>query len=109
MNLNDLAVACHETAKEKGFWDREPEDNEANQLIAKMMLITSEVSELCEAYVKQFHPELLESEFADVAIRLLDLYEAMKSLKLVSRSFDSVVSEKIEVNKSRASKHGKLM
>ena len=70
-----MAYEIHETAKEKGWWDK-PRD-----LPEILMLVVSELAEALEEYrvdkVKTYwlgdKPEGVEIEIADAFIRLLDL------------------------------------
>lgn len=107
MNLNDLAVACHETAKEKGFWDREPD---IDFILSKLALIHSEASETLEALRKEKGDQEVFEECADILIRLLDFVEGLKSTGWVdkSMSFEDVVRYKMNKNSSRPRKHGNL-
>jgi hypothetical protein len=43
---------------------------------------------------------------ADVLIRLVDLYAAMRNAGFVTHSLDEVLMNKIEINKNRQRLHG---
>ena len=109
MNLDYLADKLHETAVEKGFWSFQEGENQVNQILAKMMLIDTEVSEMADAYVKQRGGEEIKKEAADIIIRLLDLIAAMKNYGVIDGSLDDTLNNKISFNKTRPPKHNRLM
>jgi NTP pyrophosphatase (non-canonical NTP hydrolase) len=84
---------CHKIAKEKGFW-------ESKNIPEKLMLINSE---LCEALEQLRNQNITEFnvEIADVFIRLFDL---CGYLEIPIKEY---IDSKIELNKTRAFKHGK--
>jgi NTP pyrophosphatase (non-canonical NTP hydrolase) len=104
--INALRDECHETAKEKGWWDKERSPGE---LIA---LMHSELSEALEwlrwgqgKYMgnKSDHisPYLgIEEEFADVIIRIFDFCGHHK-LRI-----GEALLAKMEYNKTRSYRHG---
>jgi len=122
--LNELAKEIHEINCEKGFYDQDP------GLAKQMLLIVTEISEACEAdrsghhadreeydrlqssdmdrnfIVAEHFPRLIknsfEDEIADALIRLLDL-AASRGIDM-----DYHVEKKLEYNKTRPYKHGKL-
>jgi len=73
--LDALAAMLHETAKEKGFWDGEYSHDKIGN---KLALVHSEVTEVLEAIRKTKGSEQVVEEMADVIIRLLDVYAAMR-------------------------------
>ncbi len=109
MTMQSMGEDIHKTAVEKGFWNDKAGEDRANQILAKMMLIDTEVSELADAYVKDRGSEEILKECADVLIRLLDLVQAMKEYGIIVHDLDAVLSEKINFNKTRPPKHNRLM
>lgn len=115
MSLNELAHKIHVNSVKKGFWtDEVPVGWE---LMAKLLLINSEVAEaleelrnhplseypmpgyLCDVITGK--PEGFSVELADALIRTLDLmYEC-------GIDIDEVVKAKMEFNATRPYKHGK--
>lgn len=99
--FNQLAQSIHNTAVEKGWYEKERNDFEM------LALVHSEVSEIVEALRKgnprsekcpQF--SLAEEECADVIIRLLD--QALKN----KWNIGGAMLAKMEYNKSRPYRHG---
>ena len=103
--LDALSALLHETAKEKGFWDGA---TNYDKLGNKLALVHSEVTEVLEAIRKNHGSEKVVEEMADVIIRLLDVYAAMRNEEMVLHSLDEVLESKINKNKSRPKLHGNL-
>jgi NTP pyrophosphatase (non-canonical NTP hydrolase) len=103
--LDALAAMLHETAKEKGFWDGEYSHDKVGN---KLALVHSEVTEVLEAIRKSHGSEKIVEEMADVIIRLLDVYAAMRNQEQVVHSLDEVLEAKINKNKERPRLHGNL-
>lgn len=103
--LDALAAVLHETAIEKGFWDGETNYDKIGNKIA---LCHSELTEVLEAIRKSKPKELVVEEFADVIIRVLDLYAAMMNAGMISDSLDSALSKKMKTNSYRPKLHGNL-
>ena len=103
--LDALAAMLHETAKEKGFWDGEYSHDKVGN---KLALVHSEVTEVLEAIRKSHGSEKIVEEMADVIIRLLDVYAAMRNEEQVLHSLDEVLEAKINKNKERPRLHGNL-
>lgn len=100
--LNVLAKLCHENSKAKGFWEGKFNFGE------KIALMHSELSEALEAersgnprskHIKGF--SVIEEEFADVIIRILDCADAW------GLDMDEAVKAKMIYNEERSYKHGK--
>jgi len=81
--LDALAAMLHETAIEKGFWDG---DYSNDKIGNKLALVHSEVTEVLEAIRKSKGSEHIVEEMADVIIRLLDVYAAMRNEEQVTYS-----------------------
>lgn len=103
--LDALAAILHETAREKGFWDG---DYSHDKIGNKLALVHSEVTEVLEAIRKSHGSEKVVEEMADVIIRLLDVYAAMRNEEAVLHSLDEILHNKMEKNKTRPPLHGNL-
>lgn len=103
--LDALSAVLHESAKEKGFWDGEYTNDKVGN---KLALVHSEVTEILEAIRKSHGSEKVVEEMADVIIRLLDIYAAMRNEEQVLHSLDEVLEAKINKNKERPRLHGNL-
>jgi len=103
--LDALAAMLHETAREKGFWDGEYSHDKVGN---KLALVHSEVTEVLEAIRKSQGSEKVVEEMADVIIRLLDVYAAMRNEEQILHSLDEVLEAKINKNKERPRLHGNL-
>jgi len=103
--LDALAALLHETAKEKGFWDGEYNHDKLGN---KLALVHSEVTEVLEAVRKGQGSEKIVEEIADIMIRTLDVYAAMRNEEAVLHSLDEILYKKMEKNKTRPPLHGNL-
>jgi len=103
--LDALAAVLHETAIEKGFWDGTISYDKVGN---KLALVHSEVTEVLEAIRKSKGSESIVEEMADVIIRLLDVYAAMRNEEQVLHSLDEILEKKININKERQRLHGNL-
>lgn len=101
--IDALAAVLHETAIEKGFWDGEVT---YDKLGNKLALVHSEVTEVLEGIRKSKGSEAIVEEFADVIIRLLDVYAAMMNNGMIDHSLEEIMAKKIEFNKTRPNLHG---
>ncbi len=96
MSVDNFIKTCHKIAREKGWWDKERSDGEV------IALMHSELSEALEA-MRNSHPkEAVAEELADCCIRIFD-YCGRKNIDL-----EQALIKKIEKNKSRPYRHGKL-
>jgi NTP pyrophosphatase (non-canonical NTP hydrolase) len=104
----DEILGIHATALSKGFydsWQGTPED-----ILAKLALIHSEVSEILEAYRKSKGKEAILEEFADVFIRCYDLIVALYNHDIIDTyDIDAMIRQKMAVNAGRSVKHGNLI
>jgi NTP pyrophosphatase (non-canonical NTP hydrolase) len=103
--LDALSALLHETAIEKGFWDG---DYSHDKIGNKLALVHSEVTEVLEAIRKSHGSEKIVEEMADVIIRLLDVYAAMRNEEQIMHSLDEILESKINKNKERPRLHGNL-
>ena len=103
--LDTLSAVLHETAIEKGFWEGEYSYDKIGN---KLALVHSEVTEVLEAIRKNQGSEKIVEEMADVIIRLLDIYAAMRNENSVNHSLDEIMERKININKERPKLHGNL-
>jgi NTP pyrophosphatase (non-canonical NTP hydrolase) len=115
--LNELRNEVYQNALDHGFYD----DEENKNVLLKLMLVVSEISEAAEAYRTNTHTKLelnnvnltdnlsfekyikdtFEDELADTIIRILDLCGYMKI------DIDKHIELKMRYNKNRPYKHGK--
>lgn len=103
--LDALSALLHETAIEKGFWDGEYNNDKIGN---KLALVHSEVTEVLEAIRKSKGSQQIVEEIADILIRTLDVYAAMRNQEQVTHSLDEVLEAKINKNKERPRLHGNL-
>ena len=103
--LDALSALLHETAKEKGFW--EPPYS-YDKIGNKLALVHSEVTEVLEAIRKNKGSKEIVEEIADILIRTLDVYAALRNRDEVQHSLDEVLEAKINKNKERPRLHGNL-
>ena len=103
--LDALSAMLHEIAIEKGFWDGEYNNDKIGN---KLALVHSEVTEVLEAIRKSKGSENIVEEMADVIIRLLDVYAAMRNEEQILHSLDEILEKKININKERQRLHGNL-
>lgn len=105
MSLDELSIDIYDINEKHGFWNSGGLDDEV--VGTKLALIHSEVTEVLEAVRKEQGSQAIVEEFADIVIRVLDLYRGMRELGMVSESLDDVLQLKVEKNKLRPYKHGR--
>lgn len=103
--LDVLSALLHETAIEKGFWDKPKNFDVFGN---KLALIHSEVTEVLEAIRKNKGSEKIVEEMVDILIRTFDLYASMRNSGFVDHSLDEVLFKKMEINKEKPKLHGNL-
>lgn len=109
MTINELVIEAHGTAKSKGWHDTQRNLGEA------LALIHSEISEALEEARRgtslteiSYHannpdkPEGFGVELADAVIRIADLCGA------VGINLEQMIKLKMEYNKTRPHRHGKV-
>lgn len=123
LGLDAAAERMHAIAKEKGFWPeryyRYQEWGDGGDVVTqveklvtdeaigtKLALVHSEVTEVLEAIRKNQGEDKVVEEMADIVIRLLDLYAALKDTGQVDASLDDVVQSKMNKNAKRPQLHG---
>lgn len=105
MTLTSLAKAAFENASNKGFHDGKDFTSIEWQL-SKIALIHSEGSEVLEALRKDQGEYKVVEEIADILIRTLDLYYALREGGVVQSDLDEVYAAKAAKNKARPHMHG---
>ncbi|MBF0491007.1 MAG: nucleotide pyrophosphohydrolase [Candidatus Omnitrophica bacterium] len=95
LTISQWCELCHGIAKEKGFWEKDRNIGEA------LMLVVTEVAEAMEGHRHQDHDNFRE-ELADTFIRLFDLCGGL------GIDIESEIAKKVEKNKARPYKHGKI-
>ena len=90
---------CHESARQKGFWDQ---DRNVGEML---MLIVSELGEAVESHrcgaFGLEKKDTFEDELADTVIRLFDLCGGL------GIDLEKQIAWKMAFNQARAQKHGK--
>ena len=119
-SINDWIDDVHATARGKGWWTpyeaREGALRElsADQVLAKLMLVVSELAEACEAvrvpgfqsiglrkaWAENEKPEGFHIELADAVIRIFDLCGAM------GIDLEQAIRDKALYNDTRPQRHG---
>lgn len=103
MDLELTANRVHATAVDKGFWG---DPVLLDKVMAKLMLVTSELTEILEAIRKNKGLYATTEEFCDAHIRLLDLYVFCTQNGLCSVGLEDLMHAKMDMNDSRPALHG---
>lgn len=101
--FDELSEQIHPTNVANGFWGP-PEM--MDKYVAKLCLIHSEVSEVMEALRKSQGTDKVTEEFADILIRLFDLYGELVEAGEADPHLFEVMIQKMRVNEDRPPKHG---
>lgn len=105
IDLDELAFQIHSNAVEKGFWN---ENNGVNFYFKQLAMIHSEVTEALEVIRKEQGNDKVVFEFADIIIRVLDLYAGLVRDSYTKYSIEDALKEKVNFNKTREKMHGVL-
>lgn len=110
IDLDEVAFAIHSNAVEKGFWDNADDSDAVRTLfyLKQIAMIHSEASEALEAIRKEKGDDQVVEEFADIIIRVLDLWAGMNRRGYTNDSISQVLVRKVEHNKTRDKMHGVL-
>lgn len=108
IDLDALAFELHENAVEKGFWEPNTDGNHVVFYLKQLAMIHSEVSEVLEAIRKEKGEDKIVEEFADILIRVLDLYAGMVRDGALTESLEDVLIRKAQINTERPRMHGVL-
>ena len=104
-SISDLVKEAHQNAKSHGFWEDYSPAHEKqfinNAIGNRLMLITTEVAE-AEDGLRKNDFENFKEELADIIIRTCDLAGGLNI------DLEAEIIKKMEKNKSREYKHGKL-
>lgn len=111
MSLDLMAKDIHENASLKGFWDYmysnlEPQGDKFIFYAKQLAMVHSEVTEVLEALRKDKGQDQVVEELADIIIRVLDLYQGLKTNGDVLDSLDAVLANKMKINTQRERLHG---
>lgn len=104
--LDEMAIQSYWNALDHGFHDGY-DFNDISWQLMKIALIHSEASEVLEALRKDKGEHEVVEELADILIRVLDFYHALKVGGAVTSSLDEVYKEKADKNRARPHMHGR--
>jgi len=105
--LKQIADEIREWRKEKGFYtppsispSRFTGITHGDAMLAKLMLVVTEISEAAEA-VRHDNMENFIEELADATIRILDITAEL------GIDLEQAIEDKMKINRARAHRHGK--
>ena len=107
-DIDELAFTIHSNAVDKGFWEPNVEGNHTIFYLKQLAMIHSEVSEALEAIRKEKGDDKVVEEFADIIIRVLDLWAGMSRDGYTNESLKQVLTRKVDYNTTRDKMHGVL-
>jgi len=102
MSFNPLAKEAYKQAFNNGFYDYGNIPDDVKTVLIKLLLINTEVTEAVEGLRKDQGTERLQEELADILITLLDL------MGYVQMDVDSILEKKMDYNKTRPYRHGRM-
>ena len=105
IDIEEYSEVIHINAKHKGFWD---ENNGTIFYLKQLAMIHSEVSEVLEAIRKEKGDQQVIEEFADILIRVFDLYMGMKKDGYTDLNLEDILKDKMKINSERPRMHGVL-
>lgn len=105
IDIEELSAVIHSNAKVKGFWN---DNNGTIFYLKQLAMIHSEVSEVLEAIRKEKGDQQVVEEFADILIRVFDLYMGMKQDGYTKLKLEDVLRDKMKINTERPKMHGVL-
>ena len=108
IDLDEMAYILHDNAVEKGFWEPNTDENHVVFYLKQLAMVHSEVSEVLEAIRKEKGQDKIVEEFADIIIRVLDLYAGMRADGAITDSLQSTLIAKAHINRERPRMHGVL-
>lgn len=109
LDLNSLAAAIHDWARDKGFWDHERLGpgtinrvavNNPSIIPEKLMLVVTEIAEAMEGF-RDGDEENVKEEIADSIIRLLDI------AAYLDMDVRQEIAAKMVTNEGRPHMHGR--
>lgn len=105
IDIEEYSEVIHINARQKGFWD---DNNGTIFYLKQLAMIHSEVSEVLEAIRKEKGDQQVIEEFADILIRVFDLYMGMKKDGYTELSLEDILKNKMKINSERPKMHGVL-
>ena len=107
-SIEETQYQIHQNAKAKGFWNTFQGRRDINFILKQLAMIHSEVSEVLEAVRKEKGDDYIAEEFADILIRVFDLYEGMVQAGFNMPPLGQAIELKLRLNNLREHMHGVL-